>query len=443
MIKLQERHKSNFQTLETEISEIKKFEDLVDFYKKFIREYLKLDELYSFTESFNEDFIIEQLESKFMRSGALYCIPFGIKDIFNTKTLPTSMGSEIWRNFKAGNNARVVDDISDEGGIIFSKTTTAEFAVHFITPELTKNPYNSKHITGTSSSGSAVSVACGALPIAIGTQTAGSIIRPASFCGVYGFKPSFGAIDRTGVLKTNDTLDTIGFLSADIYGLKKALYTTLKKGNDYPYSLNYFTSFDKYKLKQRTDLKIGFIGDSLNVFKGFSHYVKEDFETVVKLLSKDFNLNELNGIDFLDEVHSLHEQMYSKSLSYYFINEMQHHDSVSNVMRDMVSRGENISTNSYVEAIKKQPRLRERFDKIFENYDFLIVPSTATYAPRLQEVETDDTCLIWTFLGYPVINIPLFISEDLNLPYGLQVIGRKFHDFSLLQFSDELQRRFN
>jgi Asp-tRNA(Asn)/Glu-tRNA(Gln) amidotransferase A subunit family amidase len=443
MIELQKRDKSSFQALEAEISELKKFDDLVNFYKDFIRQYLKLDGLYSFTESFNEDFIIKQLEQKLLRFGALYCIPFGIKDIFNTKTLPTSMGSEIWKNFKAGNNARVVDDIAEEGGIIFSKTTTAEFAVHFITPELTINPYNSKHITGTSSSGSAVSVACGALPISIGTQTAGSIIRPASFCGVYGFKPSFGAIDRTGVLKTNDTLDTIGFLSADIYGLKKALYTTLQKGNDYPYSLNYFTSFDKFKLKPRTDLTIGFIGDSLNVFKSFSHYVKEDFETVIKLLSKEYNLKELSGIDFLDEVHDLHEQIYSKSLSYYFTNEMQNHNAVSNVMRDMVSRGEKISTSSYLEAIQKQPRLRERFDRVFKDYDFLIVPSTATYAPQLLEVETADTCLVWTFLGYPTINIPLFISKELNLPYGLQVIGKKFHDFSLLQFSDELQRRFN
>ena len=172
-------------------------------------------------------------------------MPFGIKDVFNTKVLPTSMGSQIWKGFNAGNNARAIDNLVFNGGIIFSKTTTAEFAVHFISPGKTKNPYNINHITGTSSSGSAVAVACGALPVALGTQTAGSIIRPASFCGVYGFKPSFGAIDRTGVLKTNDTFDTIGLLSADIYGIKKTFYNIFQKGKDYPYSINFFENFEK------------------------------------------------------------------------------------------------------------------------------------------------------------------------------------------------------
>jgi Asp-tRNA(Asn)/Glu-tRNA(Gln) amidotransferase A subunit family amidase len=352
------------------------------------------------------------------------------------------MGSEIWKGFKAGNNARVVDDISESGGIIFSKTTTAEFAVHFITPETTLNPYNQNHITGTSSSGSAVSVSCGALPISLGTQTAGSIIRPASFCGIYGFKPSFGAIDRTGVLKTNDTFDTIGFLSADIYGIKKVLYNTMQKGKDYPYSLNYFLNFQKYKQKNALDIKIGLISDNLLIFKGFENYVKNDFSATISNISKYFNISDIPYLKFLDEIHSLHETMYSKSLSYYFKNEVKNHESVSKVMREMIKRGDRISTNSYVDCLKKQPIFRKKFDEIFENYDFIIVPSTASYAPEISKNEINDTCLIWTFLGYPAITIPLYICIEKNLPYGLQIIAKKYDDFALLDFSERIENIF-
>ena len=119
------------------------------------------------------------------------------------------MGSPIYKNFYSGNDARVVTNLKREGCIVFCKTETAEFAVHH--PGPTKNAYSSKHICGTSSSGSAVAVATGMLPFALGSQTAASTIRPAAYNGVYGFKPSFGVIPRTGTLKTLDTLDHVTF----------------------------------------------------------------------------------------------------------------------------------------------------------------------------------------------------------------------------------------
>jgi Asp-tRNA(Asn)/Glu-tRNA(Gln) amidotransferase A subunit family amidase len=443
MIKLQKREKTSFKKLEEDISHCVEEKDIYSFYENFIKDYIKLEKKYSFTEAFDEEHVFQQLNAiALYKSAPLYSIPFGIKDIFNTQVLATSMGSDIWRGFKAGNNARIVDDIVHSGGVVFSKTTTAEFAVHFITPERTLNPYNQKHITGTSSSGSAVAVSCGALPISIGTQTAGSIIRPASFCGIYGFKPSFGAIDRTGVLKTNDTFDTIGFLSADIYGIKKTFYNTMQKGKDYPYSLNYFLNFEKYYQKKDSDIKIGIICDNLRVFKGFENYVKDDFEFLISNISNKFNISEIPYSNFLDEIHVLHETMYSKSLSYYFKNEVRNYLSISIMMNEMIKRGDAISTDSYIECVKKQPIYRKKMDAIFENYDFIIVPSTASYAPELSKNEINDTCLIWTFLGYPTITIPLFMCLEKNLPYGLQIVAKKFDDFSLLNFSERFENIF-
>ena len=148
----------------------------------------------------------------------LFGIPIGVKDIFNTEDFPTEMGSHLWKNFEPGNDARIISKIRLNNGIVLGKTETAEFAVHALGKS--KNPFDFSRSPGTSSSGSAIAVATGMAPITIGTQTAGSIIRPASYCGVYGFKPSYGLIPRTGMLKTTDTLDQIGFFARNPYDLK-------------------------------------------------------------------------------------------------------------------------------------------------------------------------------------------------------------------------------
>lgn len=438
MINLQIRNDSNFQYFEIEISKLSKVE-ILEFYQKFIEKHIELDNLYGFNETFDKEFVIEQILNC-KKNLKLSYIPYGVKDVFNTKVLPTSMGSDIWKGFKAGNNARVIDNLTSNGGVVFSKTTTAEFAVHFISPGKTKNPYNINNITGTSSSGSAVAVACGALPVALGTQTAGSIIRPASFCGIYGFKPSFGSIDRTGVLKTNDTFDTIGLLSADLYGIKKTFYNIFQKGKDYPYSINFFENFERFKHKVSKH-RIGIFDDSLSVIKNYSNNVMTDYQIVINILSNLFDLYQIKNINFLNEIHLIHEEMYAKSLSYYFQNEIKQNESVSDIMEEMIKKGENISSEHYVKISKLQPVFTNKMNEIFANFDFIIVPSTATSAPKIGDVEKDDTCLIWTFLGYPSVSIPLFTDEN-NLPFGLQIISKKFDDFALLDLAQKIANEF-
>lgn len=444
MIRLITQPDNSLKQIETRVRLAKNIEDLILLYRDIVEKYKQLDKKYKFTEAFDEAYVFLQLNEHYRlrTNSSLFAIPFGVKDIFNTKILPTSMGSEIWRGFKSGNNARIVDEIYDRGGVIFSKTTTAEFAVHFITPEKTLNPHSKDHITGTSSSGSAVAVACGALPVTLGTQTAGSILRPASFCGIYGFKPSFGAIDRTGVLKTNDTLDTIGLLGSDIYAIRKVFYDVLQKGKDYPFSKNYFQFYERFKNTEDQNLEIGIVADSFKSYQAYDQKVKEDFSSVVESLLENYSVQEVKEISFINDIHPLHEHIYSKSLSYYFKNEIQNYSSVSEIMRSMIARGEKIKTEEYIDAIKLQPVLRKKFDKVFQDFDFIITPSTASPAPSLHQTELDDTCLIWTFLGYPAISIPLFIDFEKNLPYGLQIVAKKFDDFALLDFSENIARRF-
>ena len=201
---------------------------------------------------FSEDIILQQAKNidknlaKRKTKYTLAGIPIGIKDIFNTYNMPTSMGSSIWKGFMPGNDARVVTNLRREGANIFGKTVTAEFAVH--EPGPTLNPHNLAHIAGTSSTGSAVAVATGMVPAAIGSQTAASTIRPASYSGVYGYKPSFGCIARTGVLKTLDTLDHVTFFARSVRDLPILFDAMRVKGMNYPHI---FDNFDSIKIKPK------------------------------------------------------------------------------------------------------------------------------------------------------------------------------------------------
>lgn len=441
MIRVAPQRASDFRAIEETIGTLRSPADIDAYYCELIDRALILNDRFAFIESFDKEFVLAQLRERWaIRNRELFGIPVGVKDVFNTRVLPTTMGSEIWKDFKAGNNARVVDEIIDHGAIVFCKTTTAEFAVHYIQAGRTLNPHNPEHITGTSSAGSAVGVACGALPIALGTQTAASIVRPASYCGVYGFKPSFGAFDRTGTLKTTDTLDTIGLLGSDIYGLRKTFLAAFQKNPQYPLAEHFFERPKSYLAKDR--LRVGIVTDQFGGYAGFDDYVKRDFESALSVLTgADVEFSVVPDISFINQVHGLHEHIYCKALSYYFQDEFAHGTGMSPVMEEMIRRGSEISVDDYVAALKRQPELRARFDSVIDHYDFLITPSTASVAPRLGESERPDTGLIWTFFGYPAISIPAFWSEEHGLPFGLQIVGPKFSDLALLDFAERVTER--
>ena len=441
MIKLPDERASDYRSIEHAIANLRSPPAIREFYEELVERYTRLNASYLFSESFDEKYVFAQIDDSWpRRDRELFGIPFGVKDVFNTKVLPTAMGSEIWKGFKAGNNARVVDEIADRGGIIFAKTTTAEFAVHYIQAGKTVNPHNARHITGTSSAGSAVAVACGALPICLGTQTAGSIIRPASFCGIFGFKPSFGAFDRTGTLKTTDTLDTIGLLGSDIYGLQKTFLSVFQKDPQYPIAKNYFERLKRFRSKSK--LKIGVIAEQFAGYAAYDSYIKADFGRATELLTASgVEVSAVQGVGFINDIHPLHQKIYCKSLSYYFQQEFSHETRMSHIMKEMIRLGGLISTEDYVDALKRQPEYRARFDAITADYDFLITPSTASVAPAIGENEKDDTCLIWTFLGYPALSIPAFWSSELGLPFGLQIVAPKFCDLALLEFGGSVVER--
>jgi Asp-tRNA(Asn)/Glu-tRNA(Gln) amidotransferase A subunit family amidase len=424
---------NSFSYLEKELRSIKTYEQLRKFYVLFFKKFNKLNTKYKFSIATDIKYINKQLKNiDFKKKDVFFGIPFGIKDIFNTKFLKTEFGSILFKNFLPGNNARVVDIIEEKQGVIFCKTTTAEFAVHHFPAKKTLNPHNSKNMTGTSSAGSAVSVSCGALPVSLGTQTAGSIIRPASFCGVIGFKPSFGALDRTGILKTTDTLDNVGLFSSDIYGVKQVFKNLIQYSNQYPYSKKFFLK------KKNKKIKIAVISNNFKYYKDYDDIVKKDFDFFCKRHLKSYDCEVDLKIKFIEGIHQYHDNIYCKSLAYYFSSLQKRKIKMSKIMLNMIKKGRKINKKSYLRALLTQQNLTKKFEQLMKNYDFLITPSTATVAPLIGKNEKKDTSLIWSFFGAPSISLPIFYDKITELPFGLQIISSRYNDIALLNFSEKI-----
>ncbi|MDA9133110.1 amidase [Alphaproteobacteria bacterium] len=367
---------------------------------------------------------------------ALEGIPLGIKDIFNTVDFPTQMGSPLWKGFTPGNDARIVFNARQLGALIPGKTTTAEFAVHALSKTL--NPYSPFHTPGTSSSGSAVAVASGMVPVSLGTQTAGSITRPASFCGVYGMKPSFGLLPRTGMLKTADTLDTIGFFTAHQADLRHVFDGLRVRGGNYPIVQ---AKVDTYSPKpEGTPWRVAFI--KTHTWDGAADYVQQDIRDWVSKLGREKHIEvlEVDEPALLKNAHSLHSVAYDKALAYYFKEEFKRRELVSPIMNETVARGNKVSQDEYLEALDAQAQMANAMDILLASFDAFISIGTASAAPLREQVEDPDPSLIWTLTYLPTITVPLFKSPE-GLPFGLQIGARRYNDYRLLDFTDELTER--
>ncbi len=370
-------------------------------------------------------------------AGVLIGVPIGVKDIFNTVDMPTQMGSPIWSGFTPGNDARVVHYLRLADAVIVGKTCTAEFAVH--APGPTANPQNLEYTPGTSSSGSAAAVAAYMVPLALGTQTAGSIIRPASYCGVYGFKPSFGLIPRTGMLKTTDTLDTIGFFARTIEDLAILFDVIRVHGRDYPISDAILNDSSRQKKGDRP-WRIGLVKGPK--WDNAEAYAQKALFDLADDLSKfdDTVVQEVSLPDIFDSAHDIHSCIYDRTLAYYFREEFKKRTLISPIMYEIIERGNQITPGHYNAALEKQSRLAKELDDLLaRRYDILLTLSTGGEAMKgLDSGDRPDNCLIWTLSGVPVINLPVFCGPN-HLPFGAQIVARRYNDYLLLSFARYLR----
>jgi Asp-tRNA(Asn)/Glu-tRNA(Gln) amidotransferase A subunit family amidase len=282
-----------------------------------------------------------------------------VKDIFNTEDMPTCMGSPIWEGFTPGNDARVIFYLRQADAVIPGKTVTAEFAVH--TSGKTVNPHDSRYSPGTSSSGSAAAVASFMVPLAIGTQTAGSIMRPASYCGVHGFKPSFGLIPRTGMLKTTDSLDTVGMFARTPQDLELLFDAIRVHGEDFP-MVRKFLEDPARQTKGSRPWKIALATSSIWVWPHAEKYAQQALLGFASRLSENHVIvEEVKLPEDFNTAHEIHGTIYDKTLSYYFKEEFKKRTLISEVMYEIVNRGNRVTVRNWFElALKEVELLRDQ-----------------------------------------------------------------------------------
>lgn len=370
---------------------------------------------------------------------ALEGVPVGVKDIFNTAEFPTQMGSPLWSGFTPGNDARAVFHLKRAGALIPGKTVTAEFAVHTLGKTL--NPWAPERTPGTSSSGSAVAVAMGMVPVALGTQTAGSIVRPASFTGVWGMKPSFGLIPRTGMLKTTDSLDTVGFFVGHAEDLGPVLDALRVDGRDYPLSHAAFADAQRQAAPKDRPWRVALLRPA--VWSHAPAYARQAMEGWAWLAQRTFGRRiEIFEPELpyeLAECHRVHATIYNRALAYYFKAEHERAELVSPVMKALIEAGQRITPAEYEQALQRQVELARITERFMRGFDVAVTLSTAGEAPLRHVEEAPDSALMWTLAQLPAVSAPVFRSPR-GLPFGLQLVARRYNDPLLLRFVAEAVR---
>jgi Asp-tRNA(Asn)/Glu-tRNA(Gln) amidotransferase A subunit family amidase len=396
---------------------------------------------------FNSDYALEQARKlDLIRQagesiGPLHGIPIGIKDIIDTAHVPTELGSPIHSGRVPFKDAWVVSRLRQAGAVIMGKTVTTELATY--SPGKTKNPHDPNRTPGGSSSGSAAAVASNMVPIALGSQTNGSIIRPASFCGVFGFKPSFGMIPRTGVLRQSTPLDQLGVFARSMDDV--AMLTQVLAGYDEVDSATTFLRASPHLISVAAKEppmppKIGFV--KTPVWERADDMCKDAFEEMCEMLGEDVEEIELSPS--FGYVLDHHKIIMEADLAHNYSHEYETaKDLLSDSLREQIERGMSYSAVAYHRALEQQDILDDILAELFQVYDVILTPSVAGEAPiDLKDTGDPSFCTIWTFCGVPALNIPFFQGEN-GMPIGAQLVGAKNDDARLLRTANWLLRKFN
>jgi len=363
--------------------------------------------------------------------GPLHGIPIGVKDIFYTAGMCTTAGSRIFKDFIPAFDATAVVRLKQAGAIVLGKTATTEFA--HADPAPTRNPWNLNHTPGGSSSGSAAAVAVSMCPGALGTQTGGSVLRPAAYCGIVGLKPTYGRISRFGVFPFAYTLDHVGVLTRTVKDA--SLLLTALAGfdpNDPTSSREPVPDYSKFLRPLRRPLHIGIVRSFYEENAG--KQVWKNTESVIKRLSRagarveevemppSFSVvHDAHGLIQRVEAASFHEKLFGKHRTLYRINLRQH-----------IEAGLLVPSVDYLRAQKIKGLFRQEMTEILRAYDLLLTPATSSAAPKgLVSTGKPWFQVPWSLSGLPTVGLPSGLN-DRGLPLAIQLVGKAFGEGPLL-----------
>jgi Asp-tRNA(Asn)/Glu-tRNA(Gln) amidotransferase A subunit family amidase len=354
----------------------------------------------------------------------LFGLPLGIKDIFRVDGFETRAGSSLPPSTFEGSEARSVTSLKSAGALIMGKTVTTEFA--YFGPGPTRNPHNLQHTPGGSSSGSAAAVAAELCPIATGTQTIGSIVRPASYCGVVGFKPSYDRITRSGVIPLSPSLDHVGVFGNDVAAAELAASVLCR---DWQLAVT--------ELKPVLGVPDGEYLDKATP-EGREHFANtcrllHDYGYKIKWVRT------FDGFDAIVERHRLIVAAEAAQVHAQWFAEYGHLYHEATV--ELIMRGREVSVGELAEALNGRQELRRQLTEEMDKYglDLWICPSAPGAAPAGLESTGDPIMnLPWTHSGLPSVNLPSGFTSE-GLPMGLQAVGRWYEDEALLEWSAQLE----
>jgi len=377
-------------------------------------------------EFLDKDRALKEAEAadRLHRGKSLYGLVVAVKDIFDTADMVTSYGSPIFSCHLPAKDAAIVAFLRENGAVILGKTRTTELATSRPTTSL--NPRNLDYSPGGSSSGSAAAVAAGMVPLALGTQTLGSVIRPASFCGVFGFKPSYGRLSRTGVLLLSETLDTVGVLSNSLADIERFYRCAVEPASS---RLDTFTP------------RLGFCHgpgwDNVNgnLKRVFSSYVDG-------LTAQGVSISEMCLPSEFEALLSTAQTIHDYEVRRNFTWELaQRYPSLSPNFQAILERGRRIGTADYERALAVGEQCRSLFAQAMRGFDALVTLSATDEAPLAAAGHTGSPAAntAWTFLRGPSVSLPVLMGPQ-GMPVGLQVVGEQFSDERVLASAHYLDR---
>ncbi len=352
-------------------------------------------------------------------TGNLTEIPFGVKDIIETRGLLTEYGSPIYKGRIGTIDAAIVRELRQRGAILLGKTETTAFA--YATPAPTRNPRNLQHTPGGSSSGSAAAVAAGMVPVAVGEQTRGSVLRPASYCGVCGFKPTFDLLPMEGVLPLAKSLDTLGLFTHtanDMFALWEAMGYSTGQVEDFP-----FAAPDPIPAVEPS-MAVAF-RNVLSVLRTAGVSIKPI--NISEMLAK---LADANRTVMFYEGARFHQQRFAE------------YGSRLGDLADLVRDGLQIPKERYDEALRYISECRVRVAEIYKGTPVILVPAATGPAPfGLSSTGDPSMNAPWTALGTPAISIPIPIVNA--LPLGLQLTADRGQDARVVRTAVRVERMLN
>lgn len=367
----------------------------------------------------------------------LFGVPIAIKDNIDTEDYPTEYGYDGTKGRTPRVDAYLVHRLRAAGAIIWAKSRTTELA--YLNPTVTKNPRVAGHTPGGSSSGSAAAVAAGMVPVAIGTQTNGSVIRPASFCGVFGFKPTRGLVFNGGVLKCSESLDQVGIFARNIDDLA-AVAEVMIGGHEDASGRLVFPMQLKELAAQEPPLQPKLMFTRTPMWDQVDPRSQAAFEDLLGelkdcMVEVELPASVANAVPMLRSVMDAEMSANLQPL----IDANGGKSSVP--MADLLKRGADIGAVQYLHARDRMPVVAQSFDEYFDHFDAIVTPSALGPAPEGFD-STGDPIMstIWTYAGLPCISVPLLQTED-GKPIGVQLIGKANEDGRLLRTARWLTSR--